>query len=50
MLDKVSSLKFVDHDITDKKKFPEMDREKYLCAKSVPSTRAIVIETKVWET
>jgi hypothetical protein len=35
MLDKVSDLKFMDHDITDEKKFLELAREKYLCAKSI---------------
>jgi hypothetical protein len=38
MLNKVSTLKFVDHDITNAHNFPEMAREKYLCTKSVPST------------
>jgi hypothetical protein len=50
MLDKVVSLKFMDHDITDEQKFPELAREKYLCTKSIPGTRAIVLETQVWET
>jgi hypothetical protein len=38
ILNKVVSLKFVDHNITDKKTFPEMSREKYLCTKSIEGT------------
>jgi hypothetical protein len=45
MLSKVSGLKFMDHDITEEKKFLELAREKYLCAKSVLGTRVIVLET-----
>jgi hypothetical protein len=50
MLGRLSSLKFMDHDITDEKKFPELAREKYLCTKSIPGTGEIVLETQVWET
>jgi hypothetical protein len=38
ILGKISTLKFVDHDITDEKRFLEMARGMYLCAKSVPGT------------
>jgi hypothetical protein len=38
ILGKVVALNFLDHDITDKKKFPELAMEKYLCAKSVSGT------------
>jgi hypothetical protein len=50
MLNRVVRLKFTDHDITDEKKILEMAREKYLCAKSVPGTTKIVLETQVWAT
>jgi hypothetical protein len=36
MLDKVVILKVMDHDITDEKKFSELEREKYLCMRSIP--------------
>jgi hypothetical protein len=49
MLDKVVSLKFMDHDITDEQKFSNFSREKLFCAKSVPGTKMIVLETHVWE-
>ena len=45
MLSKVVNLKFADHDITNDQKFLDMDREKYLCAKSILGTRVIVLET-----
>jgi hypothetical protein len=36
MLGNVATLKFVDHDIIDEMKFPDLARENYLCAKRVP--------------
>jgi hypothetical protein len=50
MLDKLVTLNFLDHDITDEQKFPEMAREKYLCTKSVPDTVQILLETHMWAT
>jgi hypothetical protein len=38
MLGKVANLKFMDHDITDTHKFPELVKDQYLCTKIVPGT------------
>jgi hypothetical protein len=48
MLGNVAS-KFVDHDIIDQHKFLELAREKYLCTRSVPGTRDILLEKHMWE-
>jgi hypothetical protein len=45
MLGNISSLKIVDHDIMDEKKFPQLSREIYLFAKSVLETREIFLKT-----
>jgi hypothetical protein len=50
MLRKVVGLKFMDHDITDEKKFPELAREKYLHTRSIPGTGEILLETQEWAT
>lgn len=47
MLGKIAALKFVDHNITDEQKFPELAKEKYLCAKSVPGIGAILLEMQM---
>jgi hypothetical protein len=44
MLGKIVALKFIDHDIMDEHKFPELEHEKYFCTKSVPGTREILLE------
>jgi hypothetical protein len=44
MLGKISSLKFMDHDITDAQKFPELAREKYLHTRSIPGIGEILLE------
>jgi hypothetical protein len=44
MLDKVASLKFMDHDIIDMHKFPKLDRDQYLCMNTDPSTGKIWVE------
>jgi hypothetical protein len=49
-LGKVATLKFVDHDITNMQKFPDMAWEQYLYAKSVTGTRAIMLELQEWST
>jgi hypothetical protein len=38
ILGKVAGIKFMDHDITDAKKFPDLAKEKYLHTRSVPGT------------
>jgi hypothetical protein len=38
ILNKVASFKFVLHNITNEKKFPELAWEKYFCGKSVMGT------------
>jgi hypothetical protein len=50
MLGKIVALKFVDRDITDEKKFPEMEWDKYLCTKSVLGRGEILIEPHTWAT
>jgi hypothetical protein len=50
MLGIISTLKFIDHDIMDEQKFPELEREKYLCAKSILGTREILLEKQMWAT
>lgn len=42
MLGKIANLKFMDHDITDAKKFPELAREQYLRTRSVPGIGEIL--------
>jgi hypothetical protein len=49
MLRKIVGLKFMDHDITDEQKFSELDREKYLCMRSIRGMGEILLETKEWE-
>jgi hypothetical protein len=44
MLDKVANLKFMDHDITNTQKFPELARDQYLCTKTDPSTGKTQVE------
>jgi len=44
MLGKIISLKFANYNITDEQKFPEMEWENYLCTKSIPRTREIMLE------
>jgi hypothetical protein len=39
MLGKVANLKFMDHDITDTQKFPELAKDQYLCTKTDPRDR-----------
>jgi len=36
MLGRIAALKFAKHNITDEQKFPELERENYLCTKSIP--------------
>jgi hypothetical protein len=36
MLGKISNLKFMDHDIMDTQKFPELARDQYLCTRTFP--------------
>jgi hypothetical protein len=48
MLGNIAGLKFMDHDITDEQKFPELAREKYLCTRSIPGTGEILLETQEW--
>jgi hypothetical protein len=38
MLRKITNLNFMDHDIIDTQKFPELARDQYLCTKTVPGT------------
>jgi hypothetical protein len=44
MLGEDFSLKFMDHDITDAHKFPELAREKYLHTRSIPGIGEILLE------
>jgi hypothetical protein len=44
MLGNIVALKFVDHDITDEKKFSKIAWEKSLCPKIVLGTGAILLE------
>jgi hypothetical protein len=48
MLGKISNLKFMDHDITDTQKFPELARDQYLCTKTIPGTGEILVEPQEW--
>jgi hypothetical protein len=48
MLGKVVGLNFMDHDITDEKKFLDLARENYLHTRSVPRTGEIMLETHEW--
>jgi hypothetical protein len=48
MLGKISNLKFMDHDITDAHKFPELARDQYLCTRSIPGTGEILLEPQEW--
>jgi hypothetical protein len=41
MLSKLANLKFMDQDITDTHKFPELDKDQYLCTKTNPDTGKI---------
>jgi hypothetical protein len=48
MLGKIVGLKFIDHDIIDAQKFPELARENYLRTRIIPGTREILLETQEW--
>jgi hypothetical protein len=48
MLGKVAKLNFMDHDITDMQKFPELARDQYLCTKTDPATRKTWVEAQAW--
>jgi hypothetical protein len=44
MLGKVANLKFMDHDINDSNKLPELAKDQYLCTETIPGTREILVE------
>jgi hypothetical protein len=48
LLGKISNLKYMDHDITDAQKFPELERDQYLCTTTVQETGEIVLEPQEW--
>jgi hypothetical protein len=50
MLDFIPSLKYVDHDVTHEKKFPELASGKYLKRYISAETKIVVIEPEIWET
>jgi len=50
MLGNIATLKFADHNSIDEKKFPEMERENYLCTKIILGTQEILLEPQMWET
>jgi hypothetical protein len=50
MLGLIPTLKYVDHDITDEKKFPELVPNKFLKKYISSETQMIVIEPQIWAT
>jgi hypothetical protein len=50
MLGAMSSLKFVDHDLSNEKKFLDLAQRKYLNTFIDPETSFIIVEPKTWET
>jgi hypothetical protein len=48
MIGKVNNLKFMDHDITDTKNFPELARDQYLCTETGPATGKNWVEAHAW--
>jgi hypothetical protein len=50
MPDNITILKFMDHDITDERKFLELAKEIYFFTRSIPRIRAILLETQNWVT
>jgi hypothetical protein len=44
LMGKVTTLKYLDHEITNAQKFPELSWEKYVCTKILPGTSAILFE------
>jgi hypothetical protein len=48
MLGNISNLKFMDHDIIDAQKFPELAKEQYFRTRSIPSIGEILLEPHEW--
>jgi hypothetical protein len=48
MLGKVDNLKFMDNDITDTHKFPELARDQYVCTKTDPAAGKNLVEAQAW--
>jgi hypothetical protein len=46
MLRNIDNLKFMDHDMTKQKQISELDRENYLCTRSIPDIGETLLETQ----
>jgi len=50
MLDAIGNLKYVDHDLTDIKKFLELAPNKYRTIKLTPNSQAVIVDPWEWAT